>query len=89
MQQIMPDWMEQKGVAEPDARRFLSSLFLALSQTSVAADKPFAQLRDAHSTPGGLNAQMFDVFSEAGGRAALNDGLESVFRRTVGTPKAQ
>lgn len=82
-QEIVTDWMGQKGVAEPDARRFLSSLFLALAQTGVETDKTFAALRTAHSTPGGLNAQAFDVFDKTGGREALTHALDSILSRTV------
>ncbi|MEO9777983.1 MAG: pyrroline-5-carboxylate reductase [Sedimentitalea sp.] len=83
IQETVTEWMGQQGVCEPDARRFVSSLFLALAKTGVDADRTFAELRRAHSTPGGLNAQTFEVFSEEGGRDALTKALESVLSRTL------
>lgn len=83
MQETVTDWMGQKGVPEPDARRFLSNLFLALAQTGAQADRTFAELRTAHSTPGGLNEQAFEVFGEAGGQDALTKALDSILSRTL------
>lgn len=87
LQEIVTDWMGQKGVSEPDARRFMSSLFLALAQTGATAEKTFAELRTAHSTPGGLNAQAFEVFDKTGGRDALNNALDSILSRTIAGSK--
>ncbi len=55
LQEIIVDWLGTKGIPEPDARRFLSSFFLALAQTGAGSSQTFPELRKAHSTPGGLN----------------------------------
>jgi pyrroline-5-carboxylate reductase len=83
LQEIVVDWLGVKGVPEPDARRFLSSLFLALAQTGAASSQTFPELREAHSTRGGLNAQIFDVFAESGGAEALTQGMDSVMARLL------
>lgn len=80
-QETVTDWLETKGVPEADARRFLSSLFLALAQTGANSRKIYPDLREAHSTPGGLNAQAFEVFAQEGGLSALNAAMDSVMSR--------
>lgn len=83
LQEIVTDWMGEKGVPEAEARSFVSSLFLALAQTGADAGRTFPELREAHSTPGGLNAQSFEVFSEAGGSQALTKAMDSVMARIL------
>lgn len=80
-QETVTNWLGRKGVPEADARRFLSSLFLALAQTGASSGKEYPDLREAHSTPGGLNAQAFEVFAQAGGLDALNTAMDSVMDR--------
>jgi pyrroline-5-carboxylate reductase len=83
LQEVVTDWMRKKGVPEPEARRFISSLFLALAQNAADADRTFPELREAHSTTGGLNAQAFEVFTEAGGSRALTKAMDSVMARIL------
>ncbi|WP_158234111.1 NAD(P)-binding domain-containing protein [Oceaniglobus indicus] len=83
LQEIVVDWMGQKGVGEADARKFVSNLFLSLARTGVESGQTFPELRKAHSTPGGLNAQIFDVFVENGGDKALTKAMDSVMGRIL------
>ncbi|OSP56659.1 pyrroline-5-carboxylate reductase [Pseudoruegeria sp. SK021] len=89
LQEIIVDWVGTKGVPEPDARRYLSSLFLALAQTGAGSDRTFPELRAAHSTPGGLNAQIFQVFTEGGGDKALTEAMDSVMNRILAASAKQ
>ncbi|WP_050604326.1 pyrroline-5-carboxylate reductase dimerization domain-containing protein [Ruegeria sp. 6PALISEP08] len=76
------DWMQSSGIGQGDARSYLSGVFAGLAQTAVEnPGKSFDVLRSEHSTPAGLNAEVFEVFSEAGGTDALKAGLDSVMQR--------
>lgn len=81
LQEVATDWMEGQGVAAPDAQRFLSGLFLALARTTQESGKTYPELREAHSTPGGLNAQLFEVFDQSGGSEALRRAMGDVLAR--------
>ncbi|WP_298852207.1 pyrroline-5-carboxylate reductase [uncultured Ruegeria sp.] len=75
-------WMQSKGIVQQDSQGYLSGVFLGLAQAaSENSNTSFETLRADHSTPAGLNAQLYDVFSEAGGPDALKAGLDSVMRR--------
>lgn len=76
------DWMCATGIAPDAAKSYLDGVFLGLARTSCTAEAaPFSELRVEHSTPGGLNEQMFDVFASSGGADALCTALESVAQR--------
>lgn len=76
------DWMHGRGIDRGAAKSYLDGVFLGLAQTSSAAgDTPFADLRVEHSTPGGLNEQMFREFAASGGAEAILTALDSVARR--------
>nr|WP_321507510.1 pyrroline-5-carboxylate reductase [uncultured Celeribacter sp.] len=81
VQEIMADWIVAQGGDLGDARRFLASVFAALSQTAEISSESFSDLRVGHSTPGGLNEQMFRVFCEHGGKTALTGAMDSVAAR--------
>ena len=77
-------WLEAQGLEDRAARTYLASLFANLGK--VAADSPagFATLRAEHSTPGGLNEQIFRDFAAGGGTAALTAALDRVLVRVRG-----
>ena len=76
------DWLCAQGTSPQNAQGYLTKIFLELSRKADnAPDSDFATLRDHHSTPGGLNQQMFEQFAEAGGTQALTRALESVAKR--------
>lgn len=75
-------WMQTQGCREADAQAYLTQIFAGLSnRAQLARGENFAQLREAHSTPGGLNEQVFSEFAAAGGPRALTDALDSVAKR--------
>lgn len=77
-------WLAQQGLPEPAARAYLAGLFANLGTVAEASPLPFADLRGEYSTRGGLNEQMFRVFSDQGGTPALRTALEEVMKRVQG-----
>jgi len=75
------DWMQTQSISQGDAAFYLGALFSNLSTTLVQSPLPMTALRDAHSTPGGLNEQLHRVFVDQGGQDALRAGLQSVLAR--------
>ena len=76
------DWLRGQGTSPQNAQSYLTKIFLELSRKADSAPQAdFATLRDHHSTPGGLNQQMFEDFSELGGTQALTGALENVAKR--------
>lgn len=76
------DWLSSHGIPAADARTFMGKVFLELGRTSEReSNLDFAALRKDHSTVGGINEQMFQVFSEQGGTEALLKALDSVSTR--------
>jgi len=76
------DWLCAQGTSPQYAQSYLTKIFLELSRTADSTpDTSFAHLRKEHSTPGGLNQQMFEVFAETGGTESLTQALNSVAKR--------
>lgn len=76
------DWLCAQGATSENAQSYLTKVFLELSRTADSSqDTSFAHLRQEHSTAGGLNEQMFDVFASLGGTEALTQALDTVAKR--------
>lgn len=76
------EWLSTRGVPQEDAHSYLAALFNGLSSTAQEQrGTSFNVLRAEHSTPGGLNAEAFEVFRTAGGQDALTRALNSVSGR--------
>lgn len=76
------EWLGSNGIGPENAQSYLNGVFLGLAQTSAdPGTKAFEALRIEHSTPGGLNEQMFDAFASSGGTDALNQALACVVHR--------
>ncbi|WP_171236242.1 pyrroline-5-carboxylate reductase [Ruegeria sp. HKCCA6837] len=79
---IASAWMQSNGIKQVDSQRYLNGVFAALAQTAMKdCEKSYDAQRIEHSTPAGLNAQLFQVFVEAGGTEAVKTGLDSVMQR--------
>ncbi|MFD1556695.1 pyrroline-5-carboxylate reductase [Paraburkholderia silviterrae] len=88
MLEICEDWLVGEGLEREHAGEYLKHLVHGLSRTMMTSDaKSFTDLRHEHTTPGGLNDQMFDIFRRHGGAAGLQDGLASIFNRVEGSGK--
>ena len=76
------EWLCEQGTSPQNAQSYLTKIFLELSRTADSGPETgFATLRRNHSTQGGLNQQMFEVFADKGGTMALTQALESVAQR--------
>ncbi|MEO5615686.1 MAG: pyrroline-5-carboxylate reductase [Cypionkella sp.] len=77
-------WMVAQGHSAPDAARYLRGLFGSLGD--VLREKPtsFEQLREDHSTKGGLNEMIFQRFVQGGGGDAMQAALTAAFKRVQG-----
>jgi pyrroline-5-carboxylate reductase len=80
-------WLQAQGLPEVTARAYLGGLASCLGSVAEASPAGFATLREEYSTKGGLNEQVFRVFSEMGGKGALTGGLDSVLARVTGKGK--
>jgi pyrroline-5-carboxylate reductase len=78
--ETVDSWLKQEGLKGSESETYLNRLFAGLSH---AADSglAFSELRKKFSTKGGINEQFFRIFSEHGGRDALQEGLVSVLQR--------
>ena len=77
-------WMVAQGHSEADSTLYLRGLFGSLGD--VLREKPasFGQLRQDHSTTGGLNEMIFQSFVQGGGGAAMESALTAAFKRVQG-----
>jgi pyrroline-5-carboxylate reductase len=77
-------WLVQQGLSEASARTYLAGLFSNLGTVAETSPSGFATLRHEYSTKGGLNEQIFRVFVEKNGAAALTAALDQVLQRVRG-----
>jgi pyrroline-5-carboxylate reductase len=82
--EVAQGWLEARGLPEAAARSYMAGLFANLGRVAEGSSKGFAALREEYSTKGGLNEQVFKVFSEQGGTEALTVGLDQVLQRVRG-----
>jgi pyrroline-5-carboxylate reductase len=75
------EWLQSKGLQSEDAIAYLRQLYAGLANALATSDEHFSALRKEFSTKGGLNEQLFDVFSSQGGLTALHSGLDAVLDR--------
>lgn len=76
------EWLVSNCIERENAQNYLNGIFLGLANTSATSGaKAYETLRTEHSTPGGLNKQMFDVFATSGGTDALNKAMTDVMKR--------
>ena len=75
-------WLNKKGVKKLDAQKYVTSLFLALSEDAVAnSKKDLKFLVKESQTPKGLNEQGVKELSKAGFYKSLEKTLNSIHRR--------
>jgi pyrroline-5-carboxylate reductase len=79
---VMTDWLVKKGVKRNDAQKYITSLFLALSEDAVAnSDKNLKHLVKDSQTPKGLNEQGVKELTRAGFYKSLEKTLNSIHKR--------
>ncbi|MBD1157303.1 NAD(P)-binding domain-containing protein [Pelagibacterales bacterium SAG-MED20] len=79
---IMTNWLIKRGVKRNNAQKYITSLFLALSEDAVAnSKKNLKYLVKESQTPKGLNEQGVKELSKAGFYKSLEKTLNSIHRR--------
>jgi pyrroline-5-carboxylate reductase len=79
---VMTDWLVKKGIKRNDAQRYITSLFLALSEDAVKNSKMnLKYLVKDSQTPKGLNEQGVKELSKAGFYKSLEKTLNSIHSR--------
>ncbi len=79
---VMTDWLVKKGVKRKNAQKYITSLFLALSEDAVInSKKNLKHLVKESQTPKGLNEQGVKELTKAGFYKSLEKTLNSIHRR--------
>jgi pyrroline-5-carboxylate reductase len=75
------EWLVGRGVAAPDAGRYVAATFASLGDELARPDVDFAALAHAHTTAGGLNEQFARDLENAGLPDAVSRGLDRILAR--------
>ena len=79
---VMTNWLVKKGVKRNDAQKYITSLFLALSEDAfVNSKKDLKYLVKESQTPKGLNEQGLKELSKSGFYKKLEKTLNSIHKR--------
>ena len=79
---VMTNWLVRRGVKRNNAQKYITSLFLALSEDAVAnSHKHLKYLVKESQTPKGLNEQGVKELSKAGFYRSLEKTLNSIHNR--------
>ena len=79
---VMTDWLVKRGVRRDNAQKYITSLFLALSEDAVVnSKKNLKYLVKESQTPKGLNEQGVKELTKAGFYKSLEKTLNSIHRR--------
>mgnify|MGYP001309020115 CR=1 FL=1 len=82
MLRVMSDWLVKKGVKRNNAQKYITSLFLALSEDAVINSKEnLKNLVKESQTPKGLNEQGVRELTRAGFYKSLEKTLNSIHKR--------
>ena len=79
---VMTDWLVKRGVKRDNAQKYITSLFLALSEDAVVnSKKDLKYLVKESQTPKGLNEQGVKELSKAGFYKSLEKTLNNIHKR--------
>jgi pyrroline-5-carboxylate reductase len=79
---VMTDWLVKRGVKRNNAQKYITSLFLALSEdAAVNSKKDLKYLVKESQTPKGLNEQGVKELTKAGFYKSLEKTLNSIHKR--------
>ena len=82
MLRVMTNWLVKRGVKRNDAQKYITSLFLALSEDAVVnSKKDLKYLVKASQTPKGLNEQGVKELTKSGFYKSLGKTLNSIHKR--------
>ena len=78
----MSIWLVKRGINRDDAQKYITSLFVALSEDAVIkSKKDLKNLVKESQTPGGLNEQGVKEFKKAGFYRSIDKTLNSILKR--------
>jgi len=79
---VMSNWLVKRGVKRDQAQKYVTSLFLALSEDAVInSNKDLKLLVKESQTPKGLNEQGLKELSKANFFKSLEKTLNNIYRR--------
>ena len=79
---VQADWLVKKGIKRDKAQKYITSLFIALSEDSAIKSKKNLKYLVAESqTPGGLNEQGVKELRKSGYYKSLEKSLNSILKR--------
>ena len=79
---IMSDWLVRKGIKRLDAQKYITALFLALSEDAVEnSKKELKYLVKESQTPKGLNEQGLKEMNKKGVYKSVINTLNSIHKR--------
>ena len=79
---ILSDWLVKKGIKRNEAQKYITSLFVALSEDSVVNSKKHLKYLVSESqTPGGLNEQSVRELRRTGFYKSLEKSLNNILKR--------
>ena len=79
---VLADWLVKKGIKRNEAQKYITSLFVALSEDSVINSKKHLKYLVAESqTPGGLNQQAVKELKKSGFYKSLEKSLNGILKR--------
>jgi len=82
MLRVKSDWLVKKGIKRHDAQKYITSLFLALSEDAVVNSKQnLKNLVKESQTPKGLNEQGVKELTRSGFYNSLEKTLNSIHKR--------
>ena len=79
---VMSDWLVKKGIKRLDAQKYITNLFLALSEDAVVnSNKELKYLVKESQTPKGLNEQGLKEMNKKGVYKSVIGTLNSIHKR--------
>ena len=79
---VLSEWLVKKGIKRNEAQKYITSLFVALSEDSVMnSKKDLKYLVKDSQTPKGLNEQAVKQLRKAGFYRSLEKSLNSILKR--------
>tara|TARA_B100000780_G_scaffold23199_1_gene14832 strand:+ start:1439 stop:2206 length:768 start_codon:yes stop_codon:yes gene_type:complete len=79
---VMSDWLVRRGIKRDNAQKYITSLFLALSEDAVInSKKDLKYLVKDSQTPKGLNEQGIKELTKSGFYKKLENALNSIHKR--------
>ncbi len=79
---VMSTWLIKKGIKRSDAQKYITTLFLALSEDAVVnSKKDLRHLVKESQTPKGLNEQGLREMSKRGAYKSVVNALNQIYQR--------